>query len=46
MVLMVDTDDADNIISILKQNGENAWCLGHVETNVTGAAGKEQVFFK
>jgi phosphoribosylformylglycinamidine cyclo-ligase len=46
MVLMVDTDDADNIIAILKQNGENAWCLGHVETDVTGAAGKEQVIFK
>lgn len=46
MVLIVDTDDADNIISILNQNGENAWCLGHVETDVTGSAGKEQVVFK
>ncbi len=46
MVLMVNTDDADNIISMLKQNGENAWCLGHIETAVTGSADKEQVLFK
>ncbi len=43
---MVNTDDADNIISTLNQNGENAWCLGHVETDVTGSADKEQVIFK
>ena len=46
MVLMVNTDDADNIISMLKQNGENAWCLGHIETGVTGSSDKEQVIFK
>ena len=46
MVLMVDTDDADNIISTLTQNGENAWCLGHVEIDVTGSAVKEQVIFR
>jgi phosphoribosylformylglycinamidine cyclo-ligase len=46
MVLMVDTDDADKIISTLNQNGENAWCLGHVETDVIRSADKEQVIFK
>ncbi len=46
MVLMVNADDADNIISMLKQNGENAWCLGHIETGVTGSSDKEQVIFK
>ena len=46
MVLMVDADDVDNIISLLKQNGENAWCLGHIETDVTGSVDKEQVIFK
>ncbi len=46
MVLMVNADDADNIISMLKQNGENAWHLGHIETGVTGSSDKEQVIFK
>jgi phosphoribosylformylglycinamidine cyclo-ligase len=46
MVLMVDKDDADNIISTLKQSGENAWRLGHVETDVIRSANNEQVIFK
>ena len=46
MVLMVNTDDVDSIISILNQNGENAWYLGHVETDVIASTDKEQVIFK
>ncbi len=41
MVLIVDTDDVDSIVSALNQNGENAWCLGVIE-----AGDKEQVVFK
>ena len=41
MVLIADAGDADGIVSSLNQNGENAWCLGVIETG-----DKEQVIFK
>lgn len=40
MVLIVDTDDVDAIVSSLKQNGEDAWLLGNIR-----AGEKEQVVF-
>ncbi len=40
MVLMIDANDADAIIETLKQNGEDAWLLGTIETG-----DKEQVIF-
>lgn len=46
MVLMVNADDVNNIITTLTQHGENAWCLGYVETDVIASADKEQVLFK
>ncbi len=41
MVLIVDTNDAEAIVSMLVQNGENAWQLGTVEPG-----DKDQVLFK
>lgn len=41
MVLIASTDEADAIISALKQNDETAWTLGTIETG-----DKQQVVFK
>lgn len=41
MVLIVNADDVDNIVSTLNQNGENAWKLGKI-----GSGDKQQVIFK
>ena len=41
MVLIVDTDDVDAMVSMLNQNGDNAWLLGTVE-----AGDNKQVIFK
>lgn len=41
MVLIVDKDEASAIITMLNQNGENAWQLGNIETG-----DKDQVIFK
>ncbi len=50
MVLMVNTDDASDIIASLKQNQEDAWILGHVDANVKtddmAAANNARVIFK
>ena len=41
MVLIVDADDADAMVTTLNQNGDSAWQLGTVE-----AGDKDQVIFK
>ncbi len=41
MVLIVDADDVDAMVSTLDQNGDNAWLLGTVE-----AGDNKQVIFK
>ena len=41
MVLIVDANDSEAIISMLNQNGESAWQLGTVESG-----DKDQVIFK
>lgn len=41
MVLMVNTDDANDIVETLNNNGETAWLLGTVESG-----NKDQVIFK
>jgi phosphoribosylformylglycinamidine cyclo-ligase len=41
MVLITSADEADAIISALKQNDETAWTLGTIETG-----DKQQVVFK
>ncbi len=46
MVLIVNNDETNHIISTLKENGENAWCLGQIETNSATEANNEQVIFK
>ncbi len=46
MVLMVNTNDADAIVSMLNQQGENAWRLGSIKTGTVEAGDKDQVIFK
>ena len=40
MVLIVDADEADAIVSMLVENGDNAWQLGQIE-----AGDNKQVIF-
>jgi len=46
MVLIVDTNDADKIISILNDTGENAWNLGNIENGTTRSDSNAHVIFK
>ncbi len=46
MVLIVNADDADAIVSTLKQNNEQAWLLGSIESDHNKPDDNGQVIFK
>jgi phosphoribosylformylglycinamidine cyclo-ligase len=45
MVLIVDTNDAEKIISTLNDMGENAWNLGNIENGTTRSDSNAHVIF-
>jgi len=46
MVLIVDTNDVDKIISTLNDTGEKAWNLGNIENGTTRSDSNAHVIFK
>ncbi|VAW54596.1 Phosphoribosylformylglycinamidine cyclo-ligase [hydrothermal vent metagenome] len=46
MVLIVNADDADNIVSTLNNMNEKAWSLGNIDNGTAGSDSSAHVIFK